>query len=625
MNADELSSRLPRSRKPSIGLVLGLGFGGLLLVALLSVGFISFQVARTNTLELLRGQARSVLGSLSRQLQAQIGGAQGTINDLAATLTAGSVDPADDRQIVQVMTGSLLALPQVRGLAYIRIDGSSVRVGRNGDTVAATTEPLPQGSYHGILLDRAREAKGSPDATLLWIADLNRPAVGLVAPVTRDGAMIGAVGAAVDIVALSRFVGRLSEQDGVTGFVLAGADEVIAHPALAGGLRGVSAQRPLPRISSLQDPVMSNLDLAAPTNYARLFANDGVTIRETSTGAGDFIVISEPFREFGVRDWTVGAYASEARASLPLQRLMGAAGLSLGIIAVAIIISWLIGRMIALPIQRLSAAALSLRGLDLAEGPQLRRSLLRELDDAARAFNAMLSGLRWFETYVPKPLVLRLMRRGSVVSVRRQVTVLFSDIVGFTSMVERLPAEEVAVLLNRHFSILAGCVESRGGVVDKYIGDALMAFWGAPDPQEDHAQRAACAALDIAKAVTAENGRRRDEGLPPIRIRIGLHSGDAIVGNIGAEGRLNYTLVGDTVNTAQRLENLGRRYLMSDEDVIILVSTQVAHLLDKQFVTEALGSQHLRGRTGDVAVFRLRGQTVVVEQPLPEGAPPDTA
>ena len=173
----------------------------------------------------------------------------------------------------------------------------------------------------------------------------------------------------------------------------------------------------------------------------------------------------------------------------------------------------------------------------------------------------MLRGLRWFEVYVPRALVERLMglgTAGTLASVEREVTVMFTDIAGFTAFSEGRPAAEVAQFLNRHFAMVSESIEATGGTVDKFIGDGVMAFWGAPEAQPDHAERAARAALAIAQALRIDNEARRAAGEVPVRLRLGLHTGPVTVGNIGAPGRMNYTIIGDTVNAAQRVEALGK-------------------------------------------------------------------
>jgi class 3 adenylate cyclase len=219
----------------------------------------------------------------------------------------------------------------------------------------------------------------------------------------------------------------------------------------------------------------------------------------------------------------------------------------------------------------------------------------------------MLSGLRWFETYVPKSLVLRLMRlgEGAIRSEQRAVTVMFTDIADFSGLSERYPPAELVELLNRHFGLLLDNIEAEGGTVDKFIGDSVMAFWGAPEARLDHAKATCRAALAIRTAIAAENRRRAESGAEPLGLRIGIHSGAAVVGNIGAAGRLNYTLIGDTVNVAQRLEALGKDLDTREGETAILISGETAGLLGGRFELRPLGNHQLRGRRAVTEVFEL--------------------
>jgi class 3 adenylate cyclase len=186
----------------------------------------------------------------------------------------------------------------------------------------------------------------------------------------------------------------------------------------------------------------------------------------------------------------------------------------------------------------------------------------------------------------------------------RPITVMFTDLAGFTTLSETLPARETAALLNQHFGILGRAVEAEDGTIDKYIGDALMAFWGAPEEQPDGADRACRAARAIAAEVAADNQRRRDAGHPALRVRIGIHSGAALVGDIGFPGRINYTAVGDTVNTCQRLESLARDF-ENGAAVTILVSGDTADQLGAGFRLTPCGSRAVKGRGATVEVYRL--------------------
>jgi class 3 adenylate cyclase len=211
---------------------------------------------------------------------------------------------------------------------------------------------------------------------------------------------------------------------------------------------------------------------------------------------------------------------------------------------------------------------------------------------------------------VPRRLVKRLMEEGGsregVRSMRRTLTLMFTDIAGFTTQSEAMPADQVARFLNEHFALTAACVEAERGTIDKYIGDAMMAFWGAPGHQEDHAERSLRAALAIVRALRDDNARRRSQGQPAIRMRIGLHTGDVVVGNIGSPGRVNYTIVGDAVNVGQRLEQLGNEVMSPQEDVVVLLSEDTMRRVPTGMAPlEPIGERRVKGREQPLKVYRL--------------------
>ncbi len=194
----------------------------------------------------------------------------------------------------------------------------------------------------------------------------------------------------------------------------------------------------------------------------------------------------------------------------------------------------------------------------------------------------------------------------AVPSTERDMTVLFTDIANFTGTCARFGAARAADFLNRHFAMLAGCVEVEGGTIDKFMGDALMAFWGAPAEQPDHAARACRAACAIARAVDKDNRLRRAAGEAPVRLRVGIHSGPMMVGHIGVPARMSYTIVGEAVNTGQRIEALGKRLGDPHAAVTILVSGDTAARLGGSMPLEPLGEHALRGRQAPIRVHRLR-------------------
>ena len=178
-------------------------------------------------------------------------------------------------------------------------------------------------------------------------------------------------------------------------------------------------------------------------------------------------------------------------------------------------------------------------------------------------------------------------------------------------MSEHLSAEETARILNDHFAILVEAVEFEGGTVDKFLGDGMLAFWGAPDERPDHAEAAVRTARRIAVALKDSNNRCRSEGRPVIKTRIGIHTGPAVVGNVGALDRWNYTVVGDTVNAAERLQTLGKE-VHGDPELTILASADTVSRLPRERHKRPVGAHHLRGRSGLMEVYWI--------EPYPEAA-----
>ncbi|HEY0159692.1 MAG TPA: adenylate/guanylate cyclase domain-containing protein [Thermoanaerobaculia bacterium] len=181
------------------------------------------------------------------------------------------------------------------------------------------------------------------------------------------------------------------------------------------------------------------------------------------------------------------------------------------------------------------------------------------------------------------------------------VSILFADISGFTTVSETKKPEEVASFLSNFFSAAVDAIFAYGGTLDKFIGDAVMAFFGAPIAQDDHADRAILAGLMLMERVELWNGEREKEGLPPVRVRIGINSGPAVVGNVGTEKRVDYTVLGSAVNIASRLESGVAKPGQ------LVISQPTLDRVVGSFNTEALGEFALKGLQQKMPVFAVHG------------------
>lgn len=227
----------------------------------------------------------------------------------------------------------------------------------------------------------------------------------------------------------------------------------------------------------------------------------------------------------------------------------------------------------------------------------------------------MKAGLRIFGLYVPKALVRQLVEADTEPALggqRRAITVLFTDIVQFTDMAERTAPEALMHKLSTYFEELTDVLMANGATIDKYMGDAIMAFWNAPIEDPDHVARACRAALLARAANVALNERWAAEGQSVMTTRFGLHTGEAVVGNVGSSDRMNDTAIGAMVNLAARLEGLNKAYGTS----ILVTATIAARLIDR-YLVRSVDQVVPKGIAHPTRIYELRGAL-----PAEPGLPP---
>lgn len=283
------------------------------------------------------------------------------------------------------------------------------------------------------------------------------------------------------------------------------------------------------------------------------------------------------------------------------------------VIIFTIIIAIFFARAISLPILRVSDGMLNIKNFKLAEKKQLEKqpgSIFKEILEMQHSYVSMNQGLISFKKYVPTEIVSQLIKQGqeAVVSGEKALlTILFSDIEGFTQFTEKTPSEILIKQLRTYFNHASTTISEHQGTLDKYIGDSIMAFWGAPQSSPNHAINACLAALACKENLIAMNRVFSQNGMKNFYTRFGINTGEAIVGNIGSDARLNYTAIGDSVNTASRLEGLNKFYrtqiLISDQTYEEAKSFVEARLVDQVAVygkEEPIRIYELLGRKGKI-------------------------
>lgn len=593
----------------SITITLATAIGLLVFITAGSVLGVGVWLAQKNTFSLLSTNADQAIGAAVQQIKQHLRPAEHQAEFIAARIEQGNIDPTDREAFGQLLTGALAATPQIEAVMFIERDLKAFTAGRDREN---NQVELNDFDYSGDLRVHASMAAIGESANWgapIWRDEFKKTYLNLAHPVMRDGDLVGAVVAVVSVEQLSSFVSTVGLAHVGQRFILYGRDQVLAHSLLIDGNPNGSNEAPLPTLPGFGDSV-----LAAIWSDEGRYELEQMEMPESTDGHviqtndAEYVFVYREVAGFGPLPLMVGAYFATSDVGEEVRRMIIALIAGIAALILSVVAGIFMGRRIARPIVRFSAAAGRIRDLEISQVEELPGSVFRELNEQSNSFNAMLRALRWFELYVPRKIVESLIKRGSAeesLSDGREITVLFTDIAGFSSASENLRAAEVAAFVNAHFSIVVDCIEAEGGTVDKFIGDSVMAFWGAPEEQPDAPERACRAALAIAEKIREDNARKRARGEAPVHIRIGIHSGSATVGNIGAPGRLNYTIIGDTVNIGQRLEQLGKEIHLAETEISILISGDTASKLSHAFSPVSVGRHKVKGRAGEIEVFDL--------------------
>ncbi len=589
----------------SITVTLATAISLLVLVSVGGVLGVGMWLANKNTLALMSANANQSLANMVDRIERHLLPAEDQARFIAERIESGEFDPQDRATFGRLLTGGLAGVPQIESISFLdpglmtffaaRYGGGRIELG----DVDHSDDPR----YREYLASMPEEPHWVPP---YWIERHGGTYFSRVHPVRRDGVFVGAAAATASIRELSSYVRKVGKGGPGTRFVLYGRDRVLAHPLMAEGYPGLSLENPLPGLAAFRDPALAAIWREQGRSDLVISLVQGTNGHTVRIGGDDHVFMYRRLDGFGPEPLTVGVWFYVEDVSAEFRRMTVAFIVGIGALVLSIAAAVILGRRIARPIVRFSEAAAKVREFNIEEIGELPGSAFRELDRQAKSFNAMLSALRWFELYVPRKIVERLVKRGDMddtMSSERDITVMFTDIAGFSSVAEHLSAPKVAALVNRHFEIVAGCIEAEDGTVDKFIGDSVMAFWGAPDAQPDAAERACRAALAIADGIRKENVRRRARGEAPL----GIHTGSATVGNAGAPGRINYTIIGDAVNVGQRLEQLGKTLFPEGTEAAILVSGETAAGLGSGFTPKPAGRHRVKGRAGEIDVFSLNG------------------
>ncbi|MFO0631460.1 MAG: adenylate/guanylate cyclase domain-containing protein [Nannocystaceae bacterium] len=579
----------PRVRFP-LSFKLMIFAAALLVASIVGVGLGAMALTSDTVQTSQRELQIAILQDVAHGITAEFTHAQDDLDALGRTLTDAAVD--EDARIDTAV--HLVESSEVLDVVAI--------YDARGEAITPIREHTAQTVATPAQLDAALRERAA--AENLAIGEVERsasgPRVPVVVPLRADERVTGYALALLATNAIATRVEGLAETHftDVPGglFVVDAGRRVIAHP-----------DREL--VDSLaQLPATGILDgfdrIALPSRFSRAseFTDDrGVAM------VGTLVALED-------RPWVVAAQTPRELAYAPVERMRNIVLITIaGAVLAAIAASVVLARRVTSPLEQLSAyaGAIARREFDSQidirtddEVGLLARAMVRAADDLrvgeqrlARE-HAIRSDLG---RYLPAELVDKVVRREQDMALggqRLELSVMFADVVAFTPLTEKLPPERVVQLLNELFTIVTEIVFRHGGTIDKFVGDCVMALWGAPTPQPDHAARAAAAAEEILSWLEAGNAGWQQKYGVQIQLAIGINSGEAVVGNIGSERRMEYTAIGDVVNVAARLEAIARPGQ-------VLVTAATRERAGARFRFEELGPRPIAGRAEPLVLFQL--------------------
>lgn len=606
----DVSEPKPKRYSFSITAVLVFGSAGLTFVAVGLALFLGFSSAAHNTRTLLYGQSEQLIDGMLKDVDLLLGPVQRQVAWMARQVAEGEVDPNDGDDWQRYIEAVPAATPQVISIGFVTPDFKAT-IYQTRQKFTAVTDFSSSKSLKKL----AATIKGPMPPQ--WFEPTLAPGRNLIdlvvwIPLYRNDKFLGVYFQSVAATSLDKYLAKNAPVEGLTPFIVYDNSWILMHPGmtewqkkqkpavLGEKLFRTGNNVPLPGLEELNDPVINDIWSA---NRAFIDRNDGKTLTRITTKVVDgerYIYIYRDIATYGVRPWTVGAYFNEDRSNEAFIRLRNLAIGGLVILVLAVLAAALIGRRTARPVHRLAAAARSIQSGVLEDVALLPPSRLREMNEASQSFNQMIDGLKererirgLFGKYVPESIAQKILEdEGGLKPQSAEATVLFVDLAGFTALSETLEPEAIVSVLNDYFSAVVRVIESYDGLITQFQGDAILAIFNVPVSNPNHAQNAVDAALDVQRVVHGT----KFGGLS-LACRVGINTGPVVAGNVGAEDRMNYTVHGDAVNLAARLEQLNKDYGSG-----ILVSGSTAALVTGMEF-KRIGEMEIRGKSEVVTVF----------------------
>lgn len=419
----------------------------------------------------------------------------------------------------------------------------------------------------------------------------------VAAPIFHDGKMLGVAAADITLDGLSEYLVERKISPGTLSYILDHQGRVIANSERIKTYANYNGRVELQHITSLGNDLPAIAFSARPRDSEKLFSFTHAGkdyVASLTTLPADFGKRWQLFVVTPLGDFTAAFQEHNKRLFL------------FGVIAIVlqICIIYFLSSVISAPLEKLARKVVRIQDLEGESLPPLE-SPIREVAVLSRAIDTLDAAVKSFAAFVPVGLVKQLLESDQKLELgghSRFLTIFFSDLEAFSSLSEEVPSQELLLRVSAYLAVVTKAVNEEAGTIDKFIGDGVMAFWGAPALLDDHAARACFAALRIRRGMEGLNAQWQADGLKPLNIRIGIHSDAVLVGNIGSKERMSYTVMGDGVNVAARLEGINKEY-----GTRICISHSVFKEAGDRLCVRPIDDVAVKGRRAKIPIYEVMG------------------
>jgi adenylate cyclase len=422
----------------------------------------------------------------------------------------------------------------------------------------------------------------------------------VAAPFSSGGKTRGVVAVDITLQSFSEYLAEHKVSANTLSYILDNTGRVIANSDLTRTYSSVGGRVELQHVAALGNDLAAQAFMARPRNEAK--AGETHQFSFSFNGQDYVASLSTLPEEFGTR-WQLFVITPLRDFTRPFEehnnRLL-MFGIVVVLLQVAIILY--LSSVLSRPLEQLALKVGRIQELqgDSAPSPP---SSIREISVLSRAIDTLDTAIKSFASYVPVGLVRQLLESDQKLELgghSRFLTVFFSDLEAFSTLAEAVPSQEVLKRVSAYLDSVTRIVDEEGGTIDKFLGDGVMAFWGAPVLMEDHAWRACVAAVRIQRGMKELNAQWEAEGMRSLKPRIGIHCDAVTVGNIGSRRRMSYTVMGDGVNVAARLEAINKEYFSR-----ICISHSVYKETGERLVVRPIAEVTVKGRRATIPIYDL--------------------